>query len=80
MPYDNPDPYQNLCPVCGADEATGCYCTLKDLRCRYADCVNQHPVAAEGERVTRSECRTDLGLPRKAPDSGTVAMASSVNA
>lgn len=33
------------------------------LRCRYADCAEAHPEAAEDEQVTCTACRTELGLP-----------------
>ena len=32
-------------------------------RCRYEDCVNGHPLAAEDEQVTCPQCRLDLCLP-----------------
>jgi hypothetical protein len=35
---------------------------LDPKRCRYDDCVEQHPVAQEDERITCSTCRAWLGL------------------
>lgn len=32
------------------------------MRCRYTDCAERHPVAAEDELVTCPTCRKDLGL------------------
>jgi hypothetical protein len=34
------------------------------LRCRYFDCVEAHPTAADNELVTCHTCRKDLGLAR----------------
>ena len=34
-----------------------------DVKCRYEDCREQHPVAGEDEQVTCSTCREYLGLP-----------------
>lgn len=36
---------------------------MDDLRCRYEDCRDRHPVAREDERVTCPRCRQYLGLP-----------------
>jgi hypothetical protein len=35
---------------------------FKRLRCRYSDCVNQHKVARDDERVTCPKCREYLGI------------------
>ena len=32
-------------------------------RCRYADCIEQHPVAGDDEKVTCPKCRHWMGLP-----------------
>ena len=34
-----------------------------NLRCRYSDCCEQHPVATEDETVSCPTCREWLGLP-----------------
>lgn len=36
---------------------------IDTLRCRYDDCVEQHPLTDTGERVTCPTCREALGLP-----------------
>jgi len=36
-------------------------------RCRYSDCVEQHPVASDEEQVTCATCREWLGLPPLEP-------------
>lgn len=33
------------------------------MKCRYVDCPEQHPVAADNEAVTCQTCRAALGLP-----------------
>jgi hypothetical protein len=54
--------------------ATRFRCASPDpLRCRYTDCIEQHPAApdslddgieeAEEERITCPSCRRDMGLP-----------------
>ncbi len=36
---------------------------MDPLRCRYADCPEDHPVAEDDEQITCPTCRSDLGLP-----------------
>lgn len=37
--------------------------TPDPVRCRYSDCIEQHPEARDYEQVTCNTCRKYLGLP-----------------
>ena len=58
-----------LCPKCLGNKIPGvfrqddCTCSTDTLRCRYSDCIEQHPEATEDERITCRTCRECLGLP-----------------
>lgn len=52
------------CESYPADGNARCAVHLPMMRCRYEDCVEQHPVASDSELVTCAKCREYLGLPK----------------